>query len=283
MYTTKRHRKPKNKRNKNKQIAQESLVAKPTTRVALRFNNNTQKTGSGVDYINWYYRANSVYDPDPLILSDGAAGFSAYANLYNRYRVSSFKVTAEISNVSGFISTAIMRPLLTAQTFDKAGWQSQMDMPNSVHATMGPVGSGQERVILHGNWSIQTLVGSPETRYDRGYSAAIDSNPDIPIFLNFGVISGTNSNTQDDGVNINVTIEYATDFYYRSDVPSDGISLTMEGNILKLSSAEVKDMFMKLHRTPSGKMLGVSRAGKVIRPSDGSFVPRGSDLPPNWT
>jgi hypothetical protein len=170
------------------------------------------------NYVYWRYRANSVFDPDPLILTGGISGFTELAALYREYRVTHLEFEWNISNRESF---PVMIGLAFT-TLDVVGTitsgAAAFNLLENGYSTRGKILSaagGQDRFTFKGKVSIADLFGNPEQYAgDNSYAANVTGDPARLLFANCVAVSTTGANMAL-GVSISMTLRYTTQFFNR--------------------------------------------------------------------
>jgi len=183
----------------------------PLLRKTLKYTDqNTISAGAGVQN-NYYFRLNSLYDPDGTGIGVYPYGYTLMSSAYSRYRVLSATVIYRITNYStsdevrvGFLPTIISTNVGTSPEI-AAG------QPYGAYRILGPSSGSHEvleyrtRVQLHkiAGVSPQYYRGAPE------YSALFGANPSTTVFFYLTLQSAVAWS-----VRIAVEIQFDTEFYF---------------------------------------------------------------------
>jgi len=101
----------------------------PRLRTKLTFNKFTNLgLASGVSFLSIYFQPTYAYDVDPVVGSDGMAGFFELGKLYTKYRVNGYTIVANFCNNEQFAVEALILPSNT--TFSGSGLTPQTMLAN---------------------------------------------------------------------------------------------------------------------------------------------------------
>lgn len=170
---------------------------------------------TGGNYYNWFFRGNSVYDPDPQLLSGAVAGFAEYAAMYQFYRVYALAWDIEVSNREAFPVEFHVTPVplvpnstqLTATPLSQWGMQTY-----SKHALMSEA-TGQDRTRIKGYMTTEKIMGNKSFLYDSTMHSPVTTNPTTIWSLAMGTMS--NSVGTANGVIVGMKLTYYVKFYLR--------------------------------------------------------------------
>lgn len=150
---------------------------------------NTSRLSSGNPWNYFAMRANSVYDPDPLLASGGISGFSEWGAFYRTYRVLDVEIRWTVANVTGNQPISVFALLSSvatpATTYAGLVNLSENSMATPVR-TISQVG-GMDRTTITARWSLWKLMGQQQltdTSYT-GFLGTGASNPAIIINIYF--------------------------------------------------------------------------------------------------
>jgi hypothetical protein len=165
--------------------------------VDLTFCDTTiTRNNAGARYAYWRLRANSVYDPDPLLLTGPVSGFNEWASIYRRYLVKSVIIDSEMVNKEAFPVGFSFAPSdidLSTVITSAASAQDLGETPLAVPSKMMSAAGGLDRLRFRKSVDLGHLSGQ-RGAYTNSlvYSSLVNSNPSILLFLNFALFSDTN-------------------------------------------------------------------------------------------
>jgi len=157
------------------------------------------------------YRMNSVYDPDPNILSGSVSMFNEWAAMYNHYRVLRFHYKITLSNMS---TLPLMISTVPTKIDLGANFSGAVNFPEAPYgrASLISAQGGQDRIVLSGTIDLAKFSGHAGYLYDDITGSQVSSSPSSLYYFNIGVNS---SQTNIGTVCANVTLTYETLFYDR--------------------------------------------------------------------
>jgi len=163
------------------------IVEMPWTEV------NTSVIPGAVDFFYKRYRLNSVFDPDFSIGGTSVYNFTAYGNLYRRYRVISAKVDVTIQNNEAFPVLIVGAP----SDFDLGGLITSRsrtidlgEMPHAVPTRIVGPSTGMGRMFYTKFIHLPSYNGNKQAYMaDLQYSALNNTNPAVTFFWNMGYIA----------------------------------------------------------------------------------------------
>jgi hypothetical protein len=171
---------------------------------------DTTRGASGTTYAYWRFRMNSVFDPDPLVLSGSISGFNEIASIYRRYLVTDFEFMVEITNLETFPVTIIIAPSdidLATQIVTRAAAVNMSEYPLASRRTLSAKG-GQDRALLMKKFNLARFSGQPSAYVDSlAYSSLSNTNPSILTFINFAIVADSNLAN---GVYMTTTLKFRT-------------------------------------------------------------------------
>lgn len=154
------------------------------------------RSNAGYKYNYWRIRMNSVYDPDPLVLTGAVSGFTEWANFYRRYLVLSMKVDSTFVNKENFpvgVSAAPSDIDLVALITSPLAAQNMSETPYSIKTkVLSPTG-GLDRMSFQKTIDLAKFTGQ-QGAYDDSlaYSSLVNTNPSTLLFWNFATYSDQN-------------------------------------------------------------------------------------------
>jgi len=157
------------------------------------------------------YRMNSVYDPDPNILSGTVSMFNEWAAIYNHYRVLKFRYVVTLSNMSAL---PLMVSTVPTRIDLGANYSGAINFPEAPYGQSGLISAqgGQDRYTFTGTIDLAKFSGHRGYEYDDITGAQINSSPGSLYYFNVGVNS---SSTGVGTVTANVRLEFETLLYDR--------------------------------------------------------------------
>jgi hypothetical protein len=170
------------------------------------------RNNAGFDYLTFNMRANSAYDPDPLLLSGGISGFSEYAKFYSFYRVLEIELSWAVSNKESFpvhlgltasTNSLLINSVATAIDTLENGYSLGP-------ATISPSG-GMDRVMITKRISLSKVWGSvAQYLADDNWASSVTTNP---IFLvNLAFVAYASSPFMN-GIDSDLRIRFHTEFF----------------------------------------------------------------------
>jgi len=178
-------------------------------------DNNINRNNAGSKYMYYRFRANSVYDPDPLLGSGAISGFSEYTNFYRRYLVTDIKVTWIVTNLESFPISLVMIPStidLATTVTDANDVLDNMENQWSVFRKVSAAG-GMDRAVIRKRYNLPAFHGLKKEYYDSmQYSGLGLANPPVMYFINFMAASTTNFVN---GIDSTLQIQYKVRWYER--------------------------------------------------------------------
>jgi hypothetical protein len=172
---------PKSMTNK---ICPESLSV-----VLSYVDDSSVRNSVGSNWLLYRYRANSAFDPDPLLATGALGGFLEWANFYRQYLVMSVTVEAEFSNLEAFpialtwlFSDIDPGTVVISRTTAQNAAEQYKVTPVKVISAKG----GQDRARFRVHYNLPRLTGS-FIQYIANYFGLVNGNPGTICFL--GVVA----------------------------------------------------------------------------------------------
>jgi hypothetical protein len=170
-------------------------------------------------WLSFRFRANSVFDPDPLILTGGIAGFSELAQLYDFYRVTHLEFEWSVSNLEAF-------PVMVGAVFSNRDINSLISSTTAAHnalengftskALIMSGAGGQDRLLVRGKLALSKLWGDEISYWaDQDFASVVTTNPAKSLYINFIVTSGTGANLSN-GISSSLKLRYTTEWFARA-------------------------------------------------------------------
>lgn len=177
--------------NKGPVFAPDSVV------VTLTYADTTiDRNNPGNRYNYWRIRMNSVYDPDPLVLTGAVSGFNEWAAIYRRYLVLQVTVDSTICNKESFPVgiTAAPSDIDLALVISGPGpAQDIAELPYSVPTKLLSPTGGLDRMTFRKTIDLPKFTGQRGAYTDSlQYSSLVNTNPSTLLFWNFTLFSDTN-------------------------------------------------------------------------------------------
>lgn len=146
--------------------------------------NDTWVDTTALGFVDYAYRANSLYDPDTAVGGNVPLGFGQMSNIYKTYLVTSCDVRLEVVNASA-------DPLFAALTFDQvstayssSNQEAILGYPYSKHAIVKKE-NGRTTVIVN-NLDLRKLFGVTDLD-SIGFQSLYNTNPSIIGFLHISL------------------------------------------------------------------------------------------------
>lgn len=142
-------------------------------RVKLRYTDHTTHTHTSGTSQLWYFRGNSVFDPDYTYTGHQPMGFDQFKAFFEYYRVISSKIEVKSSSLTADIPQVIsVRPV--REIIAPASWEDSVEASRSVYeqiATNGIPGTN-----LHNHASTKSLFEG-QSQLDQDFGASVGANP----------------------------------------------------------------------------------------------------------
>lgn len=164
-------------------------------------------TGASGIYSELIFNVNGLYDPDQTFAGHQPYARDAYANMYNKYKVLSFKYTIKaIGNLNSdpaVLTTVLNNSLANVGSSSLA---AESDNGKSTLTSFGQVGTLRQQMQLG------KLTGRSQAEYsaDNLYEAQMGANPPEVMGLHIGISNPRNVVT---GALLKVTLEYTVEFF----------------------------------------------------------------------
>jgi len=210
-----------------------TLFAPSRTDLTLVYNDSTITRFNGASSFSFFrMRANSIFDPDPLLLTGGISGFTEWGGLYRKYLVTDVHIEWKVCN----LNNVGVNLVFSASTVDVNGLITSnntvadlAELPFSSAVALSPTG-GQDRAIITKTISLAKLHGRPEQYLtDDNYSGFLGSaasNPTNILFLNFGAFASANMTS---GIDSTLRIKYRVQLYERQSPLDRSLALATVG------------------------------------------------------
>lgn len=183
----------------------------------LTYKSDLTLITSGSTFLVKSFRANSLYDPDPAILSSGYAGFSWLAQAYDEYLVQSSRVRCWAGNQnSSFVSFGVVYSL---EQLDATigSWQEARDALENKFSTrttqLTAKGIGGCSRSVSGQCALQDITKAGVYQYSDIYTGLSTADPTYIIWVSFIAFSDDGSTPLTDGIVMDFTLESTAEFY----------------------------------------------------------------------
>jgi hypothetical protein len=185
----------------------------------LAYSDSTLNRGdSTLTYSVWYFTANGLYDPDPILGTGSVGGFLQYSALYRTYLVTHLGINWSVANNEGF-------PIIVGfglATFDIASsLNSAAKCLNFLENgyTTGPkilsTSGGADRLSLSTKVNLGQFFGNEAQYHDSGeFSGLVSGNPASTLYLVFVSVADYG---MDKGVTQGLDLQFTTKWYNRQD------------------------------------------------------------------
>jgi len=154
------------------------------------------RSNVGNKFIYWRIRMNSVYDPDPLLLTGNVSGFVEWSALYRRYLVLAFKAEVTMVNEETFpiaINAAPSDIDLTTIIISPTTAVDLGEVPLSIPTKIMSSKGGQDKIKLTSYVDLAKFTGQKRAYKDSlTYSALVNGNPSTLLYWNYGAFTDTN-------------------------------------------------------------------------------------------
>lgn len=199
-------------------IKQPGVIAADRYFVKLRYVDTTSsKIGvNGNNFGYFRYIGNSVFDPNPLLLSTNVPGFKELSLMYFQYRVSGAKLQVTCANMENFPVIVLIWPT----TVDQAGVVSNVYLQGMignpyVRFKILSAKGGMDKCILKSYISWKKLLGQKTISTDQDYGANVTGNPLNLMWWNFGAYTLDAGNFTTAAVQFEARVQFYTQFYNR--------------------------------------------------------------------
>lgn len=156
---------------------------------------------------NYFYRANSLFDPDFTGVGHQPTGFDEYSNIYDRYKVLKSKMTIYVSSLTSNATFCQVVGVRTAST--STGFTSLRALTTQPNSNFRVTTGSPNVSLLKCYWNINSIANMSD---DDGYTADVGSNPTSTEFFNI-YVHGIDTTIDPAAVKIQVMIEYTCRFY----------------------------------------------------------------------
>lgn len=223
-------RRPLQKRSGKKQQDNKTITSLYPGNLITRLGRPTMAAGASVSFqyvdphilrnafsanvLNWRYRMNSVFDPDPLALSGAIPGFNEWASLFTTYRVRNFHYKITLSSNDVEPAVAYCLPVLTDHG---ANWTVALSasVGNLGRSSILPGINGGAGIMMSGTVKIAEWLGSTNYATDDNYQALVTGNP---LGVLYFYVGADGSAVHVNGVTARVELRYDVDFTRRVDL-----------------------------------------------------------------
>lgn len=199
-------------------IRQPGVIAADKYRVKLRYIDTTSSTiGSSPNSYGYVrYIGNSLYDPNPLILSTTVPGFKQLTTIYNKYRVRGCKITVNCANMEAFPVMVLIWPSYKdlATSVSNTFLQEMIGNPYCKYKLLAAKG-GMDRTILSSYMGWSKFVGTKNVVTDTDYAADVGQNPAIPLYWNIGTYTLTTTAFTSASVQFECRLTFYSEMYER--------------------------------------------------------------------
>lgn len=164
----------------------------------------------------WFYRLNSVYDPDASGTGSVAIGYNTWATLFLSYKVHrcTFRLQGTVTGLSaGTFGTVILAPVPNQMVLpsNKQTWKV---IPRAVVHTLTDTSvGGRNMVDFSRTYSLADVANVTKSQYanDMDFSGAVGSNPARQIYM--AVTIDSTGSTSAPGLHANVQISYEVEWF----------------------------------------------------------------------
>jgi len=204
MKTQNKNRKlARNKPNKQNQLYRIGIprnnfsYAPDSIEVELVYNDpSISRNNAGFNYMFWTIRMNSVFDPDPLLLSGAVSGFKEWSQFYNRYLVTEITIDSELVNRDSFpvgLNAAPSDLDIGSLISSAAAAQNVGETPYAIGSKMLSPTGGLDRIKYRKTVDLAKFTGQVGPYIDSlAYSALVVTNPGILLYWNHALFASSN-------------------------------------------------------------------------------------------
>lgn len=210
--TTKRRNGTKSRKSSKKHLP---LVAAPpnSRRVLASYATAVAMVESAVSVgTTYFFRLNSIYDPDSSGIGSSTFGFSPWLNFYQNYKVHRVTVRAQVQMYgmsTGGIGTYVMAPLANQSSVpaNPYCWRA-IPFASFVVSTNSNTGAPSVR-SLTGSYDLAKVCHVTKQQYhvDMDYAGTSASNPSKQIYLVLGLHSVGSTTPVSGTASVQITYE----------------------------------------------------------------------------
>jgi hypothetical protein len=190
-------------------------IIQPSKTVWLDYIDATLvRNNAGANYLVFLMRANSPYDPDPLLSTGGISGFAEMSAFYSQYRVTHCQISWTVANKESFpvhigfnLSSAPLAVTTVAKAIDC------LENGYSVGPATISTSGGMDRVMLTKRVTLSHIWGNLiQYEADDNWAASVISNPSFLIYINFLAYAST---PFVNGIDSDLRLRFRVKFYSR--------------------------------------------------------------------
>lgn len=196
-------------------IARGPSIMPDQTMVKLKYSASFDRTGLGpVD--NYFFRGNSLNDPDQTGVGFQPVGYDQMAAFYSRSRVLACKIKVRLLSQTtgggGFLRSVVLPTLSTTTSTNPA---VQASNPYAKETYFG-ASQGQNKGFLRNYITSKKMFGIKSLAQEQAYSAAINANPASQWY--WQVVTTALDGVSNFSYYLIVTLTYYTQFYSRNEL-----------------------------------------------------------------
>jgi len=160
------------------------------------FDSTINRVNVGNKFSYWRIRMNSIFDPDPLLLTGAVSGFVEWAALYRKYTVLSCEVDSTIVNKETFPVGITAAPsdldLVTIVTGPAAA-EDMSELPYAIPTKIISTTGGVDKIRFRKRIDLAKFTGLKEAYIgSTTYSSLVNANPAVILFWNLALFTDTN-------------------------------------------------------------------------------------------
>jgi len=177
------------------------------------------RTNSGSPFMVFRFRANYVYDPDPLILSGNVAGVKELLNFYKSNRVLNLEYEWRVTNREVFpiqVGVVFSQVDLAATISSAAIATDVLEQPFSSGVKSLSQAGGMDRAYLKGTVSLTKVFGDANYRTDLNTSSYELSLPPLVIWVHFIALGPANFTAN--GIFSGLRLRFHTEWFQRQTI-----------------------------------------------------------------
>jgi len=199
-------------------VLRPGTIAPTSVMSTMKFVSEIGTLSNASTFIVRRFRANSIFDPDPLLGGTTYAGYTAKSALYRQYRATHTAFSWGVSNMETFpVQVAVVITNVDLGPLIGTLQQARDVVENSFSTDLITLGgsAGTSTASIDGKLPLWKVLGDEgEYMNSTSYSSLNNTNPAVTIFISFIVLSQTGANLTN-GVSFSPTITTTIKWYNR--------------------------------------------------------------------
>lgn len=183
--------------------------------IELKYSDTfVDRNNAGSTSGSWRYRANSAFDPDPIVGSGAVSGFVEWSAFYSTYRILGIGYNVTICNQETFPLVVNLVPS-TLDLGANAASSPQFGEGRFGQEKLISAKGGQDKATMTGYVNMSDLVGKSYL-FDAAFNSGTGTNPAAQTYINIGMHSGGTNLVL--GVSASVVLTYHCLFYRKNSI-----------------------------------------------------------------